>query len=78
MNIEDGFDVQSGATNVTLKGNTALDNNGVGIEVSRSATDTTVNNNDAHGNGIDFCDEGTNTMSAFNYFGTTGPCVVNN
>lgn len=78
-NGEDGFDVGGdgdGATDVTLTGNLAEDNNAVGIEVDSSATGTIVNDNTASGNHTDFCDEGTGTTTAGNTFGTTGPCVI--
>jgi parallel beta-helix repeat protein len=75
--FEDGFDVRSDAEGTILDGNVARGNAGVGIEVSETATDTQVIGNTAQDNGLDFCDEGTNTTVEGNNFGSTSnTCYV--
>jgi nitrous oxidase accessory protein NosD len=76
-NLQDGFDVQAGATGVVLDDNRAKRNGAMGFEVSQGATDTTLTDNKAKDNPIDFCDEGTGTITIDNDFDVTSPtCYV--
>jgi hypothetical protein len=78
---EDGFDVGRADTNptenitvgVTLNSNTATGSNSMGIEVSAHAEDTIVDDNEAKGNRVDYCDEGMGTSASGNDFETTDP-----
>jgi len=73
-NLEDGLDVvDAGPTDgVTLEGNKALGNFGVGLAVSLGATNTTLTGNKAKkSQRADLCDAGTGTTLTDNKVGTT-------
>jgi parallel beta-helix repeat protein len=67
---EDGFDVggqdelANDTVDIILESNTATDNNGMGIEVSAHAVDSIIDDNDAEGNRVDLCDEGSGTSGS--------------
>jgi parallel beta-helix repeat protein len=59
-----------------LERNTATSNTAQGIAILNSAANTSVMENVATGNRVDFCDEGLYTFASGNTFGTTGPCAI--
>lgn len=72
--LADGYVVNG--NDIALLNNVAQDNLGEGFEVAAGADSTELTNNRGQDNRTDFCDDGTNTITDGNRFGTVGACTV--
>jgi hypothetical protein len=71
-NADDGFDLNLNDFSVSIAGAVAKGNARGGIEIGATSSQTDVSESRASGNELDFCDEGLETTSTGNRFGTTG------